>query len=126
MVEKGDVVTVMKGTHKGKTGKVTKILRVFINIQFEHGSAGRTLPSSVKMNKPEIEASDKEVGKKHIEVTVNERSDNALENYRELSVAVLTEMLAQGMALSGKQSEKQLEIEMKTLFDRIKEIRRGL
>ena len=43
-----------------------------------------------------------------------------------MSVAVLTEMLAQGMTLSGQQSEKQLASDIMTLHARIKEIRQGL
>ena len=60
------------------------------------------------------------------EVMVPGKTDDALENYRVMSVAMLTEMLAQGMALSRQQSEKQLAKDMLNLQERIKEIRRGL
>ena len=70
--------------------------------------------------------SGEELEKEPSEVQVNERTDEALEKYRVMSVAVLTEMLAQGMALSGQQSEKQLAKDMMALHERIKEIRRGL
>ena len=70
--------------------------------------------------------SDEELEKEPSEVQVNERTDEALEKYRVMSVAVLTEMLAQGMALSGQQPEKQLARDMMTLHERIKEIRRCL
>ena len=127
MIEKRDYITVLKGTHKIKTGTVTKMLRVFITIQFDDESTGRTLPSSVKiMSKPEIAMSDEELEKKPSEVLVTEKTDDALEKYRVMSVAVLTEMLAQGMALSGQQPEKQLARDMMTLHERIKEIRRCL
>ena len=128
MIERGDYVTVLKGTHRNKTGTVTKVLRVlFVNIQFDDESTGRTLPSSIKiMRKPEVAVSDDELEKKPSEVMVTGKTDDALDNYRVMSVAMLTEMLAQGMARLGQQSEKQLAKDMLNLQEHIKEIRRGL
>ena len=60
------------------------------------------------------------------EVMVTGKIDDALDNYRVMSVAMLTEMLAQGMARLGQQSEKQLAKDMLNLQEHIKEIRRGL
>ena len=128
LVERGDNVTVLKGTHRDKTGIVTKVLRVFVNIQFDDGTKGRTLPSSIKiMEKPKDAVSDDELENPSADIMVNGKTDDAvLENYRVMSVAMLTEMLAQGMALLGQQSEKQLAREMLNLQERIQEIRRNL
>ena len=128
LVERGDNVTVLKGTHRNKTGIVMKVLRVFVNIQFDDGTKGRTLPSSIKiMEKPKDAVSDDELENPSADIMVNGKTDDAvLENYRVMSVAMLTEMLAQGMALLGQQSEKQLAREMLNLQERIQEIRRNL
>jgi hypothetical protein len=118
MIEKGDHVHVFKGTHKRKDGVVTKVHKVFISIRFTDDSDGKTLPSSVNIMDKSILTAVPVKAERNI-------ISNALE-YQHMSVSVLTELLAQGMAISESRSEKQLAKEMTALHARIREIRQSL
>lgn len=114
VVERGDHVTVLKGTHKNKTGVVTKVHRVMVSIRFSDGDLGRTLPSSLKIIAiPSVDT-----------VASSPSLFGDLEKYRALSVEVLAEMLAQGLALSDKSEEATTGVNT-FLRARVKEIRQG-
>jgi hypothetical protein len=108
MVQIGNPVEVWKGTHKGKAGMVIKMHRVYISIRFSDGSSeGKTLPSSVKVidqSTIPIVEEEQEAKTKH---DVPDRTRD-LESFRAKSIALITEMMAQGMALSDH-SDQELE-----------------
>lgn len=121
-MEKGNHVDVWKGTHKGKTGVIIKIHRVYVSIRFLDGSEGKTLPSSVRIinhaTVPIVEVEQEERVPHH----VYDRTHD-LERFRDMSIEVITEMMAQGMALSDH-TELELEQELIVLKRRIQDIRR--
>jgi hypothetical protein len=123
MVQIGNHVEVWKGTHKGKGGMVIKMHRVYISIRFSDGSEGKTLPSLVKViDQPTIPIIEEEPVTKTTHDVHDRMRD--LETFRVKSIALITEMMAQGMALSDL-SDQELEQELIALKLRIREICNG-
>ena len=106
----------LKGTHRGKSGVVEKINRVHVFISFVDGSKERTPPSSLKVIGPVAgrfssvtEPREKTSGPKP-----NLVDSRNLDNFRSLSIDLITEMLAQGLSLS-KYANKELKSTFKNL-----------
>ena len=120
-MEIGQQVEVQQGKHQGKIGVIITIHKVYITIRFNNGKEGRTLPSSVRVisnpTTPIVE--DEET----IPVVI-ESPARDVEEYRVMTVAMLTELLAQGLALS-KHSDEQLGQELRSMQVRIQELRRN-
>ena len=122
-METGQQVEVQKGKHQGKVGVIVTVHKVYIiTIRFTNGKEGRTLPSSVRVisnstRTPIVE--DEET----IPIVIESPARDT-EEYRVMTVAMLTELLAQGLALS-KHSDEQLEQELKSMQVRIRELRRN-
>ncbi len=123
MVEVGDQVEVFKGTHQLKSGMIVKAHRVCASIRFNDGSKGKTLPSSLRITTPIVESVPNAEESRN-NAAQGSSSPGNLEEYRSISVDVLTELLAQGLALS-EQHDEQLSQRMNNLRGRVLEIRRG-
>ncbi len=105
MVEVGDQVKVFKGTHQLKSGVIVKVHRVCVSIRFNDGSKGKTLPSSLRITTPIVESVPNAEESRN-NAAQGSSSPGNLEDYRSTSVDVLTELLAQGLALSDQPDEQ--------------------